>query len=259
MKISIVRNAAVACVAALCAVSCVDKDYSEHRTVLDVPETVTVPGDLEYGQTVTASLDIVSTSSWSASLLGDPVPEWLTLEDISGVNLSGVSMSLPLRMTFMDNEVSPLADRTAQVLVTIEGESRTIDVTQEALVPRFSVDEPHEYLNLAADTDLNSQEFSIRINTNNAWKAEILDLGWDTDKIKDSTANYKLDKLQGFKSDAVTVTLYDNSVACKKWGAIKISSAWDSSESAPEGDGSFDVESQFAPIIINIEQRPFQR
>lgn len=259
MKKSFVLNAALASMAFLFAVSCVDKDYSEHRTFLDVPATLTVPGDLEYGQQVKTSVDVVSTSSWSAALVGDPVPQWLTLEDVSGVNLSGTTMILPLRIAFEDNQVSPLADRTAQICVTIEGQSKTIEVRQEALVPRFSVDEPHEYLNLAADTDLNSQEFSIKINTNNAWKAEFLDLGWDKDSVKDSTANYKLDKTSGFKSDVVKVTLYDNEVAVKKWGAIKISSAWDSSTPDSEADGSFDVESQFAPIIINIEQKPYQR
>lgn len=261
MKKSFVLNAALAYMAFLFAVSCVDKDYSEHRTFLDVPATLTVPGDLESGQTVKATLDIVSTHSWSAALLGDPAPEWLTLEDVSGVNLSGAAMSLPLRMTFEDNATDPLADRRAQILVTIDGDSRTIDVTQEALVPRFVVDEPHTYENLAAITDMGSQEFRIRISTNNAWKAEILDLGWDTEyknSVKDSTANYVIDKSEGLKSGYIKVTLYDNEVACKKNGALKISSAWDTS-SSDDSDGGFDVESQFAPDTIWITQKAFAR
>lgn len=261
MKKSFVLNAALASMAFLFAVSCMDKDYSEHRTFLDVPATLTVPGDLESGQTVKATLDIVSTHSWSAALLGDPAPEWLTLEDVSGVNLSGAAMSLPLRMTFEDNATDPLADRRAQILVTIDGDSRTIDVTQEALVPRFVVDEPHTYENLAAITDMGSQEFRIRISTNNAWKAEILDLGWDTEyknSVKDSTANYVIDKSEGLKSGYIKVTLYDNEVACKKNGALKISSAWDTS-SSDDSDGGFDVESQFAPDTIWITQKAFAR
>lgn len=258
MSKSIVFKVLSGAVALWGAYSCIDKDYSEHRTVLEVPASVVVPGDLEYGQTVKASLDIVSTSSWSASVLGDPLPAWLTLEDASGVNLSGASMSLPLRLTFKDNEVEPLVDRHAQIQVTVEGERRIIDVTQEALVPRFSVDEPHSYENLAADTDMNSQEFRIRINTNNAWKAKILDLGWDKDKTKDSTANYVLDRVEGLKSEYIKVTLYDNTVAVPKFGAIEISSAWDTSD-AEGGDDGFDVESQFAPVIINIHQKAYQR
>lgn len=261
MKHSIVRSAALAFVAAISAISCMDKDYSEHRTSLEVPGSLTVPGDLESGQTVKATLDIVSTHSWSAALLGDPAPEWLTLEDVSGVNLSGAAMSLPLRMTFEDNATAPLADRKAQILVTIDGDSRTIDVTQEALVPRFVVDEPHTYENLAAVTDMGSQEFRIRVNTNNAWKAEILDLGWDHpgDKYKDSTAVYSLDKYEGFKSAVIKATLIDNDVDKVKKGAIKISSAWDSSTPDSEEDGSFDVESQFAPDTIWITQKAFSR
>ena len=258
MSKSIVFKVLSGAVALLGAYSCIDKDYGEHRTVLEVPASVVVPGDLEYGQTVKASLDIVSTSSWSASVLGDPLPTWLTLEDASGVNLSGASMSLPLRLSFKDNEVEPLAARHAQIQVTIEGEQRIIDVTQEALVPRFSVDEPHSYENLAADTDMNSQEFRIRINTNNAWKARILDLGWDKDKTKDSTANYVLDRVEGLKSDYIKVTLYDNTVAVPKFGAIEISSAWDRSDAEGSDDG-FDLESQFAPITINIHQKAYQR
>ena len=258
MKKSIVCSVLLGSIALLGAYSCIDKDYSEHRTVLEVPASVVVPGDLEYGQIVKASLDIVSTSSWSASLLGDPLPAWLTLEDASGVNLSGASMSLPLKLTFKDNEVEPLASRSAQILVTVEGKEKIIDVTQEALVPRFSVDEPHSYENLAADTDMNSQEFRIRVNTNNSWKAKILDLGWDKDNTKDSTANYVLDKVEGLKSDYVKVTLYDNTVAVPKFGAIEISSAWDTSDADGSDDG-FDVESQFAPIIINIHQKAYQR
>ena len=261
MKHTIVRNAFLMGITLLGMASCMDKDYSEHRTYLDAPASVTVPGDLEDGGRVNAEIGIFSTHSWSAALIGDPVPTWLTLEDTSGVNLSGTGMTLPLKISFDDNSVDVLADRKAQVLVTIDGESRTIDVTQEALVPRFVVDEPHTYENLAAVTDMGSQEFRIRISTNNAWKAEILDLGWDTEyknSVKDSTANYVIDKSEGLKSGYIKVTLYDNGVACKKSGALKISSAWDTS-SSDDSDGGFDVESQFAPDTIWITQKAFAR
>lgn len=264
MKHTIVRNAFLMGITLLGMASCMDKDYSEHRTYLDAPASVTVPGDLEDGTRVNTEIGILSTHSWSAALIGDPVPTWLTLEDTSGVNLSGAGMTLPLKLSFDDNSVDVLAERSAQILVTIDGDSRTIDVTQEALVPRFSVDEPHSHENLAAVTELGSQEVRIFVRTNNAWKAEILDLGWDhpADKYKDSTIVCVLDKYEGFKSGVLKVILEDNEVDKVKHGAIKISSAWDpsfdnedSDAGQDTGDDSFDVESQFEPIIINLQQK----
>lgn len=248
MKSSAFRSAFMTGFALLAMHSCLDKDYSEHRTVLDVPQSVTVPGDLETGEKVKTQLDIISTGCWSAALVGDPAPSWLKLMDEAGVNLSGASMTLPLRIEFNDNEVDPLTDRQAQICVTIEGDSRIIGVTQEALVPRFSVAQPHIYKSLAASTDFNSQEFTLRINTNNAWKAEIINLPDST-----TTAKVELDKTEGFKNGTVKVTIYDNLVDKEKWAFVRISSAW--GEGQEDSDSGMDVGPVFEPDTIRFYQR----
>lgn len=247
MKYSIVRNAFL-CGVAFLATACIDKDYSEHRTFLDAPLTVTVPGDLESGDIVQTRIDISSTSSWSASVLGDPAPSWLTLTDVCGVNLSGATSVLPLRVEFDDNEVDPLIERQAQILVTIEGQSRTIEVIQEALVPRFSVAQPHTYKNITALSDFNSQEFTLKVNTNNAWKAEVISIG---DSL--STADIVLDKTEGFKNGKVKVTIYDNLVDKEKWGFVRISSAW--GEGQADSDSGMDIGPTFEPDTIRFYQR----
>ena len=248
MKSSAFRTAFMTGFALLAMHSCLDKDYSEHRTVLDVPQSVTVPGDLETGEKVKTQLDIISTGCWSAALVGDPAPSWLKLTDEAGVNLSGASMTLPLRIEFNDNEVDPLTERQAQILVTVEGQSRTIEVIQEALVPRFSVAQPHTYKNITALSDFNSQEFTLKVNTNNAWKAEVISIG---DSL--STADIVLDKTEGFKNGKVKVTIYDNLVDKEKWGFVRISSAW--GEGQADSDSGMDIGPTFEPDTIRFYQR----
>jgi hypothetical protein len=167
---------------------------------------------------------------------------------VCGVNLSEATSVLPLRVEFDDNEVDPLTERQAQILVTVEGQSRTIEVIQEALVPRFSVAQPHTYKNITALSDFNSQEFTLTINTSNAWKAEVISIG---DSL--STADIVLDKTEGFKNGKVKVTIYDNLVDKEKWGFVRISSAW--GEGQADSDSGMDIGSTFEPDTIRFYQR----
>lgn len=209
----------LALVVALSVSSCLDKDYSEHRDILDVPEKVSVPSDMLSGDAVTAELKVVSTSSWSASI--DPSSsEWATLLTTSGVNLSGASLGLPLNLTFKDNE-SITETRSAVITVTTEKIKKTVTVTQEAVVPRIDVAQ-RAYFAVSSGYSSSGKETEelpvcyIFVKSNWYWKAAVR---------PDSNAAVTLDTNSGYRDGEIEVTFSRNADNYPKDAYVVLSSA----------------------------------
>lgn len=220
---------------AIAASSCVDVDYTAQSEILDFPGTVTVPGDLVYGDTVCDTVNIYSTGVWRASIVSEPCPDWITLQTQSGVNLSGAGLVLPLVFSVTDNE-DPMNAREAEIRILTEYSQKILKVVQQPLEPRFDVPEPYVYNDIPAAFALDKQEYRVNVNTNWHWTAEIL---------PQTTAEVSIDKTEGYRSGYVVLTIGNNVLAedeeelKPKVAYLKICS----------------TSTAFAPVVIEFNQK----
>ena len=184
------------------AVSCLERDFSGEAAVLDFPDVVEVPADLASGEMVCDTVDILSTGVWSASVASDPCPDWITLVNDSGVNLSDSPLFLPLVFSLADNE-NPMSSREVEIRVTTEESQKVLKVVQKPLEPRFSVPEPHGFNDISATFTLDREEFRISVVTNWYWIAEIL---------PETTARVSIDRSEGYGSGHVILTMENNTM-----------------------------------------------
>lgn len=185
--------AAIAAIVA--ATGCMETNYYESAAKLSSDcAKITAPASTEAeGSTISASVEIRSNRSWSASLPAEA--GWVRLSADHHLNLSGVEEATTLTLSFDEYDVRE--SRQVMLSVTTENRKLTIPVVQSAFVPQLSVSTPTVFDDISFEGDT----LLVCVVTNCAWEAAIK---------PGATADAVPDRTKGFRNDSLYVTVGRN-------------------------------------------------
>ncbi len=145
-------------ISAACSQDAVYKELSA-RLAIDGKVVVVSADEL------TDTVHVSSNRSWSA--VRDGEESWLHIVSGEHLNLSGMEESSPFIFKVDANMLK--SDRTASVRINGESGSRTLVITQSAIVYRLSVEGPHSFIDIPDTGDT----ITVRILCNTQWTASV--------------------------------------------------------------------------------------
>lgn len=175
--------------------ACLDSEFREADSVLQVQDKVEVASDCESWEPVSAVLDVTSNRSWSAKISSDDA-SWVKVLTPTRANAGQVSECFALKLEFEDWD-DPVNDRTAVLHITTENDSRDVTVIQKALVPRFKLLTPETYFGISEKGEI----FYVRIQSNWNWTASLSE---ETDAVA------SIDCTGGYRDGLIRVTIDEN-------------------------------------------------
>jgi len=166
-----------------------DSDLSEADAALNMDKTEVRVEGASYveGESITDTLWVRSNRSWS--LEAEEGASWFTVSRNSGINLGKVTKEWPVVFTFEEN-LNP-QERTANVHLTIDGETVTVPVIQGEFIPVLEIESEYDY-----ELPETGGEIEIEVVCNNNWTA-IVD--------GESTAEVILSAAEGYKSNCLYI------------------------------------------------------
>lgn len=191
----------------LVATGCLDSNFEEPVVVLQVQDRIEVVSDNPDWTVVTATLDVKSNRSWSASLISDDL-SWLAVRTPSRSNVGKITEVSSLELTF-DNWDNPTQDRIATLHISTEEKAADIQVIQKALVPRLELVSDEVYSDIKADGDV----IYVRFRSNWYWTAEF---------TEDTDAKVSIDVESGYQDGLIAVTIEQNEDDYPKYACLQI-------------------------------------
>ena len=166
-----------------------DSDLSEADAALNMDKTEIRVEGASYveGESIIDTLWVRSNRSWS--LEAEENASWFTISRNSGINLGKVTKEWPVVFTFEEN-LNP-QERTANVHLTIDGETVTVPVIQGKFIPVLEIESEYDY-----ELPETGGEIEIEVVCNNNWTATV---------DGESTAEVILSAAEGYKSNCLYI------------------------------------------------------